>query len=175
MPSCTSAPGITRDRNEVASEWNGREFTLIDTGGMDLATDDPMAESIREQAQAAGRRRPRRVRRRRPAGLAPRRRGARRPAAPRRQPVILAANKVDDPPGRRRSATSSTASASASRCAVSATQGLGTGDLLDRVVELLPEGDGAEERRRRVRLALIGRPNVGKSSLVNKLPRRASA
>ena len=46
-------PGITRDRHEVACEWNGRRFTLIDTGGMDLQDDDPLAGSIREQAQAA--------------------------------------------------------------------------------------------------------------------------
>ena len=46
-------PGVTRDRNEIAAEWNGRRFTLIDTGGMDLVDEDPMAGSIREQAQAA--------------------------------------------------------------------------------------------------------------------------
>ena len=46
-------PGITRDRNEIACEWNGRRFTLIDTGGMDMLDADPIAGSIREQAQAA--------------------------------------------------------------------------------------------------------------------------
>src|SRR5262249_32695575 len=46
-------PGVTRDRNEIACEWNGRRFTLIDTGGMDLVDPDPIAGSIREQASAA--------------------------------------------------------------------------------------------------------------------------
>ena len=46
-------PGITRDRNEVTADWNGREFVLIDTGGVDFADADPLAGSIREQAQAA--------------------------------------------------------------------------------------------------------------------------
>src|SRR5918992_5596584 len=46
-------PGITRDRNEIACEWNGRRFTLIDTGGMDMLDADPISGSIREQAQAA--------------------------------------------------------------------------------------------------------------------------
>src|SRR5690606_8660141 len=46
-------PGVTRDRNEVPCEWNGRRFTLIDTGGMDMLDPDPLAQSIRDQAQAA--------------------------------------------------------------------------------------------------------------------------
>src|SRR2546423_10766402 len=45
--------GITRDRNEIACEWNGRRFTLVDAGGMDMIDEDPLAGSIREQAQAA--------------------------------------------------------------------------------------------------------------------------
>ena len=75
-------PGVTRDRNEIACEWNGRRFTLIDTGGMDLIDEDPMA------ARSASRHRPRsRTPRRRPCrrrevGHAARRRGDGRPAAP---------------------------------------------------------------------------------------------
>ena len=46
-------PGITRDRKEIACEWNGRRFTLIDTGGIDMQDEDPISGSIREQAQAA--------------------------------------------------------------------------------------------------------------------------
>ena len=77
-------PGITRDRNELECEWNGRSFALIDTGGVDFQDEDPLSGSIRDQARAgladaqvarAGRRRARRG--------APRGRGARRPAAPR--------------------------------------------------------------------------------------------
>ena len=162
------APGITRDRNEVPCEWNGRQFTLIDTGGMDFFDEDPMAGSIREQAQAAmadadlavfvvdGQ-----------AGARP---GDEELADLLRRwpkPVIVVANKIDsvkDVP----SATEFYSLGLGEPVAVSATQGLGTGDLLDRVTALLPEGDFEPEDDETIRLALIGRPNVGKSSLVNK-------
>lgn len=160
-------PGITRDRKELACEWNGRRFTLIDTGGMDFQDDDPISGSIREQAQAAlndaqvallvvdGK-----------AGMRP---GDAEMADLLRRsalPKVVAANKIDavkdldlvhdfhglglgDP------------------IAVSAAQGLGTGDLLDAIVALLPEDD-AEAEEDLIRLALVGRPNVGKSTLVNQ-------
>jgi GTP-binding protein len=160
--------GITRDRHEVACEWNGRRFTLIDTGGMDLLDEDPMAGSIREQAQAAMA----------DADLAVLVVDAKTGARPgdeeladllRRwnKPVIIAANKVDDVKDVPQ-ATEFYSLGLGEPQAVSATQGLGTGDLLDRVVELLPEGDFEPEDDDIIRLAVIGRPNVGKSSLVNK-------
>ena len=110
--------------------------------------------------------------------------GQRRPAVRRRRagpdrcvgagvPVLVAVNKVR--PSRRRvtSPPSSTRSASASRSPVSATHGLGTGDLLDAIVEALGDRPPrADEDDDAVRIAVIGRPNVGKSSLVNALPRR---
>jgi GTP-binding protein len=164
-------PGVTRDRHEVPAEWNGRRFTLIDTGGMDFLDEDPMAGSIREQAQAAMADADLGV-------FVVDAQGGVRPGDEeladllRRwdKPVILAANKVDD--------VKDVALASefyalglGEPMAVSAAQGLGTGDLLDRVVELLPEGDFEDEDEETIRLALIGRPNVGKSSLVNKFLR----
>ena len=80
-------PGVTRDRNEIACEWNGRRFTLIDTGGMDLVDPDPIAGSIREQAPRRALRRPGRgAGRRRPRRRATRRRGDGRPPAPRDDP-----------------------------------------------------------------------------------------
>jgi GTPase len=161
--------GITRDRNEIECEWNGRAFTLIDTGGVDFQDEDPLSGSIREQARA---------------GLADAqvavlvvdaKAGARPGDAEmaellRRAPLpsIIAANKCDgvsDLP----LAAEFHRLGLGEPLAVSAAQGLGTGDLLDRIVELLPpeEQDDAEEEE--IRLALIGRPNVGKSSLVNRL------
>ena len=161
-------PGVTRDRKELETDWNGRNLTLIDTGGMDLDDADPLAVSIQDQARAAladaqvavlvvdAR-----------AGLRPGdeeladilRRGDR--------PVVVAANKIDSR-ATCRSRTSSTASASATRSRCRAAQGLGTGDLLDRIVELAPPEEEVEaEEEDLVRLAVIGRPNVGKSSLVN--------
>jgi len=162
-------PGITRDRKELECEWNGRTFTLIDTGGVDFADGDPLAGRVREQAQA---------------GLADAdvamlvvdARAGCRPGDDeiadllRRsgQPVLVAANKCD-------SAIDMSLAAEFNRLglgepiAVSATQGLGTGDLLDRLVELLPDGDvEAQADDDTIRLAVIGRPNVGKSSLVNR-------
>jgi GTP-binding protein len=161
--------GVTRDRKEVACEWNGRRFLLVDTGGMDFLDPDPIAGSIREQAQAAladaevavlvvdAR-----------AGL---RAGDEELADLLRRwagPVVVAANKIDavgDVP----TAAEFHALGLGEPMPVSATQGLGTGDLLDRIVGLLPaEGDVAEEDAA-IRLAVVGRPNVGKSTLVNRV------
>jgi GTP-binding protein len=161
-------PGVTRDRNEVACEWNGRRFTLIDTGGVDFTDEDPLAGSIREQAQAALN----------DADLAVLVVDARTGLRPgdeeladllRRwdKPVLVAANKIDsvkDLP----LAHEFHALGLGDPVAVSAAQGLGTGDLLDQVVSLLPEGDLGEDEDV-IRLAVIGRPNVGKSSLVNRI------
>jgi GTPase len=160
-------PGITRDRKEIATEWNGRRFTLIDTGGMDREDPDPVSGSIREQARAA-------LADAQVALLVFDAKAGLRPGDEEladllrrtKMPVVVAANKVD-------AARDIPLAAEAHRLgfgepmAVSAAQGLGTGDLLDRLVELLPEDD-AEPDEDVVRLAVIGRPNVGKSSLVNR-------
>jgi GTP-binding protein len=162
--------GITRDRKEIACEWNGRRFELIDTGGMDFLDPAPIAGSIREQAQAA-------LNDAVAAVLVVDARAGRRPGDEeladllRRwdRPVLVAANKVDtvaDVP----LAADFHALGLGDPLPVSAAQGLGTGDLLDRIVEALPdEGDLPEEADDSVRLAIVGRPNVGKSTLVNRL------
>jgi GTPase len=161
--------GITRDRKELRTEWNGRPVTLIDTGGVDLEDDDAMAAHIQAQARAAlteadvvvlvvdAK-----------AGLRPGdqeigellRRG--------QQPVLIAANKVD-------SIKDISLAADfyglgfGDPIAVSAAQGLGIGDLLDRIVASAPEvADEVLEDDNAIRLALIGRPNVGKSSMLNR-------
>jgi GTPase len=159
--------GITRDRKELSTEWNGRRFTLIDTGGMDFADADPISGSIREQAQAA-------LADAQVALLVVDAKGGLRPGDEemadllrrRRLPVVVAANKVDavgDVP----LAAEFHRLGLGEPLAVSATQGLGTGDLLDRLVELLGEDD-PEEDEDLLRLAVVGRPNVGKSTLVNQ-------
>jgi GTPase len=160
--------GITRDRNEIACEWNGRRFTLIDTGGMDMLDEDPMAGSIREQAQAA-------LADAAVAVLVVDAKSGLRPGDEemadllRRSPVpvLVAANKVDAV-GDLPLAAEFHRLGLGDPIAVSAAQGLGTGDLLDSIVERLPEGEADEEDDETVRLAVIGRPNVGKSSLVNR-------
>jgi GTP-binding protein len=160
--------GVTRDRNEIPCEWNGRRFTLIDTGGIDQRDDDPIAGSIREQAQAAlsdaevavlvvdGK-----------AGMRPGDEEMADMLRRQSKPVILAVNKIDGV-GAIPEATEFYALGLGDPIAVSAAQGLGSGDLLDAVTAVLPEGDDDEEDEDLVRLAIIGRPNVGKSSLVNR-------
>ncbi|HZO35970.1 MAG TPA: ribosome biogenesis GTPase Der [Solirubrobacteraceae bacterium] len=162
-------PGVTRDRNEIACEWNGRTFTLIDTGGMDALDLDPIAGSIRDQARAA-------LAEASVAVLVVDAKAGLRPGDEemadllRREglPVVVAANKIDGV-GSLTLAAEFYGLGLGDPLAVSAAQGLGTGDLLDRVVALLPDDDDAEEGDSDiVRLAVIGRPNVGKSSLVNR-------
>jgi GTP-binding protein len=160
--------GVTRDRKELDTEWNGRALTLIDTGGVDLEEHDDLARQIQQQSQEA-------LAEADVAVLVVDAKAGVRPgdldmADLLRKvtiPVIVAANKVDsvrdlslahefhqlglgDP------------------IAVSAAQGLGTGDLLDSIVEIGPEHDREPSPDDPIRLALIGRPNVGKSSLVNR-------
>jgi GTP-binding protein len=160
-------PGVTRDRNEVQCEWNGRTFTLIDTGGMDFRDEDPLAGSIREQARAG-------LAEAQVAVLVLDARAGVRPGDEeladllRRSPVpsVVVANKCD-------TVADLPLAAELHRLglgeplAVSAAQGLGSGDLLDRIVQLLPREEAAPTPET-LRLALIGRPNVGKSSLVNR-------
>jgi GTPase len=162
-------PGVTRDRNEIGCEWNGREFVLIDTGGVDFSDEDPLAGSIREQAQAA-------LNDADLAVLVVDARAGQRPGDEeladllRRwpKPVLIAANKIDSV-GDMPLAHEFHGLGLGDPVAVSAAQGLGTGDLLDAITADLPEEGEAEEDEDVIRLAVIGRPNVGKSSLVNKI------
>jgi len=167
-------PGVTRDRKELDCEWNGRQFKLIDTGGVDFNDDDALAGSIRDQARAG-------LADAQVAVLVVDARAGVRPGDEemadllRRSPLpsIVAANKCDGV-GELPLAAEFHRLGLGEPLAVSAAQGLGSGDLLDRIVELLddlrsatgePESDADADA---IRLAVIGRPNVGKSSLVNR-------
>ena len=160
--------GVTRDRKELETEWNGRTLTLVDTGGVDLHDTAELAGLIHDQVRAAladadvavlvvdAR-----------AGLRPGDQEIAELLRRNDQPAIVAANKVD-------SAVDIPLAADFYRLGlgeptpVSAAQGLGTGDLLDRIAALAPEDDAPPVDSDIVRLAVIGRPNVGKSSLVNR-------
>jgi GTPase len=160
-------PGVTRDRKELDCDWNGRQFKLIDTGGVDFQDEHPLADSIRDQARAG-------LADAQVAVLVVDARAGLRPGDQEladllralQLPTIVAANKCDH-------VAELPLAAEFHRLglgepfAVSAAQGLGSGDLLDRIVELLPAAD-QEPDQDAIRLALIGRPNVGKSSLVNR-------
>jgi GTP-binding protein len=159
--------GVTRDRKEIEADWNGVGFTLVDTGGVDFAGEHEMSEEIRRQALVALRDADLAVlvvdaR----AGLRPGDAELARELRGGEVPVIVAANKVDD--ARQAGLAGEFYGLGlGDPLAVSATQGLGTGDLLDRIVERLPQI--AAELEEVTRLAVIGRPNVGKSSIVNRL------
>jgi GTPase len=159
--------GVTRDRKEIEADWNGVGFTLVDTGGVDLAGEHELADEIRGQALAAledaalavlvvdAR-----------AGLRPGDAELARELRGGPVPTIVVANKVDEG-AQQGMAAEFYGLGLGEPLPVSATQGLGSGDLLDWIVERLPKGAAEEEEA--ARLALIGRPNVGKSSLLNRL------
>ncbi|MFL5900549.1 MAG: ribosome biogenesis GTPase Der [Solirubrobacterales bacterium] len=160
-------PGVTRDRKRVRCEWNGVAFELLDTGGIDVEDESELAREIQQQARLgiaeadvvmlvvdarAGVRAG-------DADLAKTLRGA-------DVPVVVVANKLDRPEDEHMTAELNKLGLG-EPLPVSATHGLGSGDLLDRVVELLGERAQPSEPDDAVRVAVIGRPNAGKSSLVN--------
>ena len=159
--------GVTRDRKEVEADWNGRGFQLVDTGGVDLAEETDLARAVQAQARAA-------LAEADVAVLVVDARSGVRPgdselASELRAadiPVLVAANKVDGA-AQEPLAAEFWALGLGEPVPVSAAHGRGTGELLDRVVEHLDHVEAPEESA--TRLAVIGRPNVGKSSLVNKL------
>jgi GTPase len=162
-------PGVTRDRKELLCEWAGKRFLLIDTGGVDVTDPSPIGRGIVQQARAAveeadlvlflvdAR-----------AGITP---GDEELADLLRHahvPAIVLANKIDDP-DRDAEAFEFARLGLGDPVPLSAMHGHGTGDLLDTIVARLP---GRAERpvgEEAVRVAILGRPNVGKSSLLNAL------
>ena len=163
-------PGITRDRLYADGEWNGREYTVIDTGGILMDDADPLQTQIRVQAEVAmeesdvillmvdvehgittGDR-----------DLADLlRRGT--------TPLFLVANKADNA-ARERDASEFYSLGLGELWSVSALSGRGVADLLDEVINAFPPDDGGEaEDDETVKIALIGRPNVGKSSMLNAI------
>jgi len=163
-------PGVTRDRITADAEWLGHEFTLIDTGGIDPKSDDELLSQMREQAETAieladvicffadAR-----------DGLTEDDKDVANLLRKAKKPVLLVVNKVDylglndnlyefyelglgDPIG------------------ISSVNMLGFGDLLDQIISLLPdEIESGEPENQPIQLAIVGRPNVGKSSLTNML------
>jgi GTPase len=162
-------PGVTRDRKELVCEWQGNRFLLIDTGGVDLADPTPMTRSIVEQAKAGiadadlvlfvvdAK-----------AGVTPGDEEIAHLLRLSRKPTLVLANKIDDP--RQESlALEFHRFGLGDPVPVSGLHGYGIGDLLDTIVDALPGGGPAEVGPDAIRVAILGRPNVGKSSLVNSI------
>ena len=162
-------PGVTRDRKELLCEWSGTWFRLIDTGGVDAEDRGPFGPQVAAQARAAvdeadlvlfvvdAR-----------AGVTP---GDEELAAilrSARTPVLVLANKIDDP-RRDADALEFHRLGLGEPHPISALHGHGSGDLLDEVVALLPGGGETAVGDEAIRVAILGRPNVGKSSLLNAL------
>ncbi len=162
-------PGVTRDRKEIVCEWSGKRFLLVDTGGVDLVDSSPLTRNVAAQARSAveeadlvlfvvdAR-----------AGITPGDEEVAGILRRSRKPVIVVANKIDDP-SRDLDAVEFHRLGLGDPFPLSALHGHGTGDLLDLAMAHLP-GDGrAEVGEEAIRVAILGRPNVGKSSLLNAL------
>lgn len=160
--------GVTRDRHYGESNWNGRDFTIIDTGGYLPNETDVMVRGIREQVHIAidesdvilfvvdteG-------------GITSLDQSVANLLREQEKPVLLVANKADNQE-RAMNASEFYSLGFEKLYPVSSINGMGTGDLLDEVVDQLPEPE-EEEREERPKLSVVGRPNVGKSSFVNAL------
>lgn len=161
-------PGITRDRLYAETDWNGRTFRVVDTGGIVFSEDDPFAEQIRVQANIA-------IEEadvvlflvEAIAGVSPDDRDLANALRGIKKPVLLVVNKADNDRREADAAEFYGLGVGDELFPVSALHGRGTGDLLDRIVQLLPEAGEAEEKNEEIRVAIVGRPNVGKSSMVN--------
>jgi len=161
--------GTTRDRKEFVCEWNGRSFLLIDTGGVDIADPSPITRQIAVQARAAieeadlvlfvvdAR-----------AGVTPGDEELAQILREAHKPVLVLANKVDDP-AQEGLAYEFHKLGFGEPFPVSALHGTNTGDLLDEILDLLPGESSRSISDDAIRIAILGRPNVGKSSLYNKL------
>ena len=161
-------PGVTRDRIYGESDWQGRKFTLIDTGGIEPRTDNQILAFMRSQAQIA-------IDNATvivflcdiKTGMTASDQEVASMLQRCGKPVILAVNKVDQ--GRSPAIYEFYNLGLGDPIAVSAVHGHGTGDLLDACVQYFPPEDEEEEEDDAIKVAVIGKPNAGKSSLVNQI------
>lgn len=166
----SSLPGTTRDLNYAQIAWNGKKFELIDTGGLDVFDVKDLEKNIKLQIEAAlenadlvlyvidGQE-----------SLYQEDKHAVRRLVRQKKPVIVGINKIDNQ--KLRAKVDPAAARLGARHAVpfSAHNGSGTGDLLDEIVRLLPKKKIGKKEDNHLKLAIVGRPNVGKSSLLNSI------
>lgn len=162
-------PGVTRDRIYGAAEWNGKPFSIIDTGGIEVFGEDELLKQVRVQAELAvdeadvilfvadAK-----------AGLTPADETIAQLLFRSNKPIVLAVNKMDNP-SKTDEIYEFYSLGLGDPVGMSGTHGIGVGDLLDELVKRLPDKTEDEYGEDVIKLALIGRPNVGKSSLVNAI------
>ena len=163
-------PVVTRDRIYADVEWTGRKFTLIDTGGMEIGAEDVILKQILQQAEIAietadvilfitdAK-----------AGMTDDDKQVANMLRRTKKPVVLAVNKIDNVNRDSMNIYEFYELGIGDPIAISAGQALGLGDMLDEVISYFPENAEAEEEEEVIKVAIIGKPNVGKSSLINKI------
>ncbi len=163
-------PGVTRDRIYADVEWTGRKFTLIDTGGMEIGAEDIILKQILQQAEIAietadvvlfvtdGK-----------TGMTDDDKQVANMLRKTKKPVVLAVNKVDSVERDSMNIYEFYELGIGDPIAISAGQALGLGDMLDEVIAYFPEQQEYDEEDEVIKVAIIGKPNVGKSSLINKI------
>lgn len=163
-------PGVTRDRIYHEVEWNGETFMLIDTGGIEPVTDSKLLVQMRDQAQIAidhadvilfmcDLK----------SGMTDSDNDIATMLRKAHKPVIVIVNKVDSIGATPPEFYEFYGLGFEDVFPLSSLSGTGTGDILDRVIELLPKEEEAENDSDRIRIAVIGKPNAGKSSIINKI------
>jgi len=163
-------PGVTRDRLYADAEWLNHNFTLIDTGGLDPDSEDIMTKHIFRQAEAA-------IENAHvilflvdiKSGIMDADRHVAELLRKSKKPVVLVVNKVDNPSRDNHELYEFYELALGDPLPISAGQALGLGDMLDEIVAHFPKSDADEEEDNRIRVAIVGKPNAGKSSLINKI------
>ena len=163
-------PGVTRDRLYAECEWCGRKFDIVDTGGIEPMTDSEILLFMREQAQIAINAADvivlvTDIR----TGVTAADKDVANMLLRSRKPVVLAVNKADSTGAEDPALYEFYSLGLGDPIAVSAVHGHGTGDLLDECVRYFPETEEEDEEPDYVKVAVIGKPNVGKSSLINRI------
>ena len=163
-------PGVTRDRIYGESDWCGRSFTLVDTGGIEPRTDNQILEFMRDQARTAIETATvivflTDIR----TGLTASDQEVAAMLLRSGKPIVLAVNKMDSTGAPDPDFYEFYNLGMGDPIAVSAVHGHGTGDLLDACLQYFPPEDEEEEEDSAIKVAVIGKPNAGKSSLVNKI------
>ncbi len=163
-------PGVTRDRLYAECEWCGRKFDIVDTGGIEPTTDSEILMFMREQAQIAINAADvivlvTDIR----TGVTAADKDVANMLLRSRKPVVLAVNKADSTGAEDPALYEFYSLGLGDPIAVSAVHGHGTGDLLDECLKYFPETVEEEEEPDYVKVAVIGKPNVGKSSLINRI------